>query len=195
MLVLSRGLSNAMICVLIILIVHVLISNMISPIKSKKPYQSKPETFQEILPSPQIANQAPLCSIKPINEGNMAAEKQQLMEFVFGTNEPYNEKGLDEFFKDFSKQISTCQRAYNEPDYKDMCKIKSDDHRIPLPSTCDPKLLEMGDAHLLQREPKPCNTTKETRVLNDFKDDNSMNNGQFGNLNVFDDTYLTFSVI
>lgn len=188
---LSRGLSNAIICLLFVLIVHVVITNL-CPAKS---IPLKTETFINPVPLSLTPLPSNVClnnnEEKPIAT-NMTSEKDKLMEFVFGKKQPYNELSLDEYFKDFSKQISGCHKTMND-EYQEMCKKKSDDHRIPLSSTCDPKLQEMKPEKIMEKV-QACNTTKEIHIISDYKDENVMNNGAvYGDVIAFDDSYLTFS--
>ena len=201
------GIKNAILFILIVLIVHVVIMNILcarpsKSVVSKESFAPSASSIQSSLQSLQslpsnlnsqslpYPNEAtpPICL--PPSERNMTNDKEKLLEFVFGQkNKPYNEKGLDDFFKDFSKQISACQKnPYEEQNA--VCKAKSDDHSTPLPSTCDPNIQEILKSDDLEKKPY-CNTKRDINIISEYKNESSMSGGTLydgpGGINAFDD--------
>jgi hypothetical protein len=185
---LAIGIKNAILIILIILIVHFAIKNIIMTNDDRK--EITPETkekFLDILPNPISTSSEPKCMPQSPDD-NLESDKENLLKFVFGNDVPSNSKGLDDFFKDYSNQISQCDKPY------ETCNKKSDDHTVPLASTCDPNVQELPITQDFTKAKEVCNTKKDLMILNEYTNENAMNGGSlYGDINAYDDFDLSYS--
>ena len=192
------GFNNAIICILLIMIIHIFLVRSL-PCKVNTNISTTNTSKELFIPDTEHMNfisNPPKCIEQ---SSDMTSEKDKLHEFVFGnSNIPYDEKNLDEFFKDVSKEIAGCKNnLQQEENEESRCRMnnRKDDHRIPLSTTCDPKLLEINTPLELSVKPH-CNITKDIHILHEYNEENSMNSGQvFDDITAFDDAYLNFSEI
>jgi hypothetical protein len=189
---LSIGIKNAILIILIILIIHFAIKQIIMTKEDRAEItpEKKEKFTADILPyATQASNtQEPKCMPQSPND-NLESEKDNLLKFVFGDNVPKGSKGLDDFFKDYSNQISQCDKPYEVCNNK-----KSDDHTVPLQSTCDPKIQELPLTPEFAKAKEVCNTKRDLMILNEYKNENPMNGGAlYGDINAFDDFDQSYS--
>lgn len=177
---LSSGIKNAILVLLIILILHVLIKNALMESSSvkKEPFVPLP-TLDPVLNKVAPAK-VPECPAPEKKDDDNA----ELLKYVYGDDADPNELGG--FFKGITKDVE------KELEAKLSCPVfKSDDNSLPLSTTCDPKLQNMASALAKEKEVKAdCNLkqTLDTMLLKEYTDESSMNGGAlFGNLNAFDD--------
>lgn len=188
MLSIAIGIKNAILIVLITLIIHFALKNMI--IDKRDKLQMTP-SIEDTKRSNVIRKETfitePKCMPQSPND-NLESEKENLLKFVFGEDMPGNGKGLDDFFKDFSNQISQCDKPYQECSAK-----KSDDHKVPLTATCDPKIQEIPLIPEAEKAKEVCNTKKDLMILNEYNNENPMNGGVlYANISPFDDYDINF---
>jgi hypothetical protein len=170
---LGIGIKNAILIILIILILHFVIKNIL--MNKTVLFPIKKEKFEPKKSSDSLGPQ------KCLSE-NLSSEKDKLLKFVFGDDMPKGDNNLDNFFKDVSKKILECDKDnYME------CKVKSDDHRIPLASTCDPKMFELPSTDLIKKA-DICNTKKDLMILNEYTNESQMNGGNlYAGISAYDD--------
>jgi hypothetical protein len=195
MLMFSIGIKNAILVILIILIIHFAIKNILFDnkkiIQKSAPSQcpitkdTTKETFYDVNSAiPETGVQHAKCIQQ---SSNLESEKENLLKFVFGDDAPKDDKGLDSFFKDFSKQISQCEKPYIS------CAKKTDDHTTPLPSTCDPNIQELPLLPDMEKV-DVCNNKRDIMIVNEYKNENPMNGGLlYAGISPFDGFDMSFS--
>ena len=195
MLMFSIGIKNSILIILIILIIHFAIKNIlidnskmipkIPSITNEITKETTKESFYDVNSDiPETGVQHAKCIQQ---SSNLESEKENLLKFVFGNDVPKDNTDLDNFFKDFSKQISQCEKPYIN------CDKKNDDHTTPLPSTCDPNIQELP---LLPDMEKidVCNNKRDIMIVNEYKNENAMNGGLlYAGISPFDEFDTSFS--
>ena len=197
---LSVGIKNAILVLLIILIAHFLIKSVLVD-KNPKILQEfvtdpiKPDTSS--IPYPfQNTKQDNICNNE--TQKNYQRDEQtrnELLEFVYGDDD----KELNTYFqndlvsrdvKDLEQKIATQGKT---------C-LKPDDSRLPLSTTCDDKIQTLdfkpnnmpvkADCDLLQNK-------RDFMILKEYQDDNVMNSGLLygGTLLANDGANLTYSSV
>ena len=187
---LAIGIKNAILIILIILIIHFAMKNLMSNRNSQtKPQQDKlQDKLQDKQPDKLKENfEEPSTKCAPNTNTNLESEKENLLKFVFGDNIPKDGSGLDKFFKDYSNEIEKCDKPYEQ------CTKKSDDHSIPLATTCNPNIQELpSDLNDMKKGPV-CNTKKDLMILNQYDNENQMNGGIiYADINAYDNYDLNF---
>jgi hypothetical protein len=192
---LSLGLKNAILVMLIILILHVLIKNAIidhKPVKEK--FQGSlvgapvgGGSTKDYLEANKIPTPVPACP-KPVEKkGNDKDDENELLKYVYGDDKETGDlsqyfKGMD-ITKDVKKEIAA----------KISCSaIKNDS--LPLSTTCDPQLQSLtSDDVLLLKQKKPESQNISNMMLGEYEDENAMNGGAlYGNLSAYDDMAFSF---
>ena len=187
---LSLGLKNAILVLLIILILHVLIKNAIvdqKPLKEKfiigAPVEG--EKKKEYLEVNKAIIPEPVCP-KPVEKDE---DEKELLKYVYGDDDNGN---LSQFFKgmDITKDVK------NEIDAKISCSsLKKKNDSLPLSTTCDPQLqtLKVDDTLLLKQHKKPESQNISNMMLGEYEDESAMNGGElYGNLSAYDDMAFSF---
>jgi hypothetical protein len=186
---LSLGIKNAILVLLIILILHVLIKNALMETNVQTPTK-KLEDFKPVSPlDPELNKVAPVkvpeCPAPEKKEDDNA----ELLKYVYGDDADQADiatffKGLD-VTRDVEKEINS----------KLKCPVlKSDDNSLPLSTTCDPKLQNMATT-LAQEVKADCNLEQnlQTMLIKEYKNENSMNGGDlYGNLSAYDMGALSY---
>lgn len=191
---LSLGIKNAILVLLIILILHVLIKNTLIEANARKPKDTFTETiFDKKQSMPflldPVANKVPPTKIPdcPAPE-KKEDDNSELLKYVYGDDADSSDIGS--YFKGITKEIES------ELNAKLTCPVlKSDDNILPLSTTCDPKLQNMAASLAKKDIEADCGLkqTLDTMLLTEYKDESSMNGGAlFGNLNAFDDKAMYF---
>lgn len=193
---LSLGIKNAILVLLIILILHVLIKNALVEIPAKivkEPFKTSlintldPELNKVI---PVNAPECPAPENKNISQGSQESENAELLKYVYG------EDGGDQTdISTFFKGLDITRDVENEIKAKLKCPVlKSDDNSLPLSTTCDPKLQNM--ATTLAKEVKgDCNLDQnlQTMLIKEYNNENAMNGGDlYGNLSAYDMGALSY---
>lgn len=193
---LSLGLKNAILVLLIILILHVLIKNAIidhKPVKEKflsgAPVEG--EKRKDYLEANKITTPAPACP-KPVVTENKDDDEKELLKYVYGEDDTSKDGSLSQYFKgmDITKDVK------NEIDAKISCSsLKKKNEGLPLSTTCDPQLqtLKVDDTLLLKQQKKPETQNISNMMLGEYEDESAMNGGElYGNLSAYDDMAFSF---
>ena len=211
---LSTGIKNAILIVLIILILHFLIKNYLfdkKPRVVQSPSVHVSNVVDVITPQRQLGvvlvddPQKPNTTKIPYpfdnkkqdhicdNETQKDYLKNELLDFVYGKedsniNKFYADDPLSTPVKDLEERISK----------QNMSCLKPDDNRLPLSTTCDDKIQTLdfkaadmpikADCDLLQDQ-------KNSLILKEYEDDNDMNTGKLygGTLLANDDFNVNYS--
>ena len=180
---LSIGIKNSILVILIVLIIHFILKNIIlerSPKIPKEPFLvSAPLKSHDIEVSEK-------CDVKPREDDTMIKklQEEELMRFV-AMGDDSDSKSLDNFFRD-----NIVTSGVQEPSCdKDVCRFKADNQQLPLSTTCnsDVQKLQDSDAKRIKGE---CNLTQDKKnvmILTEYENENDMNGGKlFGVLDAFD---------
>ena len=180
---LSIGIKNSILVILIVLIIHFILKNIIlerSPKIPKEPFLvSAPLKSHDIEVSEK-------CDVKPREDDTMIKklQEEELMRFV-AMGDDSDSKSLDNFFRD-----NIVTSGVQEPSCdKDVCRFKADNQQLPLSTTCnsDVQKLQDSDAKRIKGE---CNLTQDKKnvmILTEYENENDMNGGKlFGVLDPFD---------
>lgn len=207
---LSMGIKNSILVLLIVLILHVLIKNAIvdKKLHSKEKFvedkndlkkqENKPDNKQdhkkevkqeddiETFVAPVVEEKKD-CKKKPEVTGD--DDKAELLKFVYGDDD----SDLSNFFKgmDVTKDVK------EDIAKKLSCPVlKTDDNSLPLSTTCDPQLQKLRMEDMSKKVKYDCNLSQPigNMLLKEYEDENAMNGGAlFGDLSAYDDDALNFS--
>lgn len=196
---LSIGIKNSILVILIVLIAHFILKNMI--LERSGNGSQKPNTAQE-KKEPFMAN-APVrcqdvevtqkCDVKPRDDDTMMKKMQEeeLMRFV-AMGDDSDSKSLDNFFRD---NIVTSGLEESKCD-KDVCKFKADNQQLPLSTTCNAEVQKLQDMDT-KRIKGDCNLKQDKKnvmILTEYENENDMNGGKlFGVLDAFDTFDMNYS--
>jgi len=210
---LSLGLKNAILVVLIILIIHFLIKNAI--IEKKK---AMPEKFEVVTPpatkttsssnTPTIENvfksmSAPLNDQGSKSGGQSQCQKDAAAEFAEATKKDksasekaellkyvYGEEGDDDISKFFTGLDVTRDVESQINDKINNCPLpKNDDMTMPLNTTCDAVSKIAEDEMNSKRVKAECNLSQplQTMVVKEYENENAMNGGKlYDDLSAYD---------
>lgn len=202
---LSIGIKNAILFVLVLLIFHFIIKNILLDKETTKTYSKKVqnviitqesdiakrvetilEPYTTQVTSSHLIDSSSTPKCLPSTEADLNKEKENLLKFVFGDQltEGGTSKDLDKFFEDKPSNDSL-QCNY------DKCKPKDDNH-IPLKSSCTMDYQAPPSTDMAIKD-KICNTKKNLMIVNEYKDEKPENGGMlFGGLSAFDSYDLEF---
>lgn len=208
MALLSLGIKNSILVILIVLILHVLIKNAIID----KTLRTKREGFVDNrtvdkdkatvpVPAPSLATESIPAVVdavedqeqKPDCKGSKGevdanASEAELLKFVYGDDE--NGGDLAAFFKgnDVTADVK------GEIEKKMSCPVKKmDDNSLPLSTTCDPKFDKLPSTEKKVRFDCDLPQNISNMRLKEYEDENAMNGGAlYGNLSAYDDDALNF---
>jgi len=192
---LAIGIKNAILIILIILIIHFAIMNIMSnrvtpqKVQDKSQDKSQDKALDKVQEKAleQFEESTIKCSPVQNPSANLESEKENLLKFVFGDNIPKDGSGLDKFFKDYSNEIEKCDKPYEQ------CSKKSDDHSVPLATTCNPNIQELSSELDNLKKLPVCNTKKDLMILNQYDNENQMNGGViYADINAYDNYDLSF---
>lgn len=185
---LSTGIKNSILIVLIILILHFFIKNVLL---------SKREDFSA--PAPQCPKKTDESAVKPANERTEAVEEKDVYAAWFGgeakTVAPSSDaaltEDLDKFFTgeiDIKKEIEEATK----------CVVPSQDPMLPQSSTCDPNLDKLPAEYAIKKDVRAnCNIVQDKKgimILNEYENENIMNGGAlFMNLEAYDQSDSMFA--
>ena len=195
---LSLGLKNAILVLLIILILHVLIKNAIADRKikdaSKEPFQNTTLNKADLVSLEQNKVQpikAPSCpnSVPIDNASKKEDDDSELLKYVYGDDKDTTDishyfKGMD-ITKDVQKEI----------DAKLSCKAIKKDESLPLSTTCDPQLQSLQADENLKKVRFDCDLKQNisNMMLSEYEGENAMNGGElYGNLSAYDGFGLNY---
>ena len=208
---LSIGLKNSILVILIILIIHFIIMNMIlekrgttAPIidaeKTKAGYHPpySPEKFTNdkftnnkgsvnISENPQD-----MCTNKTRTDDALLKKYQEdeLMRFV-AMGDSKESASLDNYFKDISSEVKDKESCIES----NVCKFKADNQQLPLSTTCDADIqkLPLGDGKKIRANCDLNQDKKNIMILTEYEDEKDMNGGKlFGVLDAFDNYDLNY---
>lgn len=206
---LSTGIKNAILVLLLVLILHVLIKNALLE-KNRTVVKAKIENFadktkEEVMKViPETVDQKQL-KVKD-QEKDIAVEEKfvsdpeclapftsdkdetdELLKYVYGN------EGLNGYFKglDVTKEVK------DKIDDRMECKVlRTDDKSLPLSTTCDPGLQKTTTLESLTKKVKAdCNLDQSLPLLmlKQYEDESSMNGGEiYGNLSAYDNLASNF---
>ena len=187
MLGIGIGIKNAILIILIILIIHFAIMNIMS--NRVPPQKTQEKALEKVQDKALERFEESTIKCLPVQNPsvNLESEKENLLKFVFGDNIPKDGSGLDKFFKDYSNEIEKCDKPYEQ------CSKKSDDHTVPLATTCNPHIQELSSEIDNLKKLPVCNTKKDLMILNQYDNENQMNGGLiYADINAFDNYDLSF---
>lgn len=210
---LSIGLKNSILVILIILIIHFIIKNMIlekrgttAPIidaeKTKAGYHPpySPEKFTNNKSvdgmgggSVNISeNPQDMCINKTRNDDALLKKYQEdeLMRFV-AMGDSNESASLDNYFKDISSEVKDKESCLES----NVCKFKADNQQLPLSSTCDADIqkLPLVDGKKIRANCDLNQDKKNIMILTEYEAENDMNGGKlFGVLDAFDNYDLNY---
>jgi hypothetical protein len=176
---LSIAVANCILVVLIILILHFFIIRQLLPAtKTTKTQLGQSVDKKCVMTTETFVNPSPatdaLCAKMNANvksDSDMASFKKQqdeMLKYVMGGDD---DKSLDQFFRDNSVSADVQEGVVS-------CKLKSDDHQLPLTSTCNINVDKMvapeftvvaADCDLVQ--------DKEHMLLAQYAEEKEMNGG------------------
>ena len=198
---LSVGIKNSILVILIILIIHFIIKNMILERPSNKgvdaelknakagyhpPYS--PEKFTN------IAEKEDICKSKPRDDDALLKKYQEdeLMRFV-AMGDSSESKSLDSFFKD--NIVSSDVKDKQSCTEMNVCKFKADNQQLPLSTTCDTNIqsLPLTDNMKIHANCELNQDKKNIMILTEYENEKDMNGGKlFGVLDAFDNYDLNY---
>lgn len=199
---LSVGIKNSILVILIILIIHFIIKNMILERPSNKgvdtelknakagyhpPYS--PEKFTNIAEVNQDA-----CKNKPRDDDAELKKFQEdeLMRFV-AMGDSSESKTLDSFFKD--NIVSSDVKDKQSCTEMNVCKFKADNQQLPLSTTCDTNIQNLPLTNNNMKIHANCdlNQDKNIMILTEYENEKDMNGGKiYGVLDAFDNYDLNY---
>lgn len=184
---LSIAVANCILVVLIILILHFFIVRQLLPqIKATTPVQKKSGCESFVNPSPATDALCAKMNAAVKSDDDMSTFKKQqdeMMKYVMGGDD---DKALDQFFRDNSVSADVQEGVVS-------CKLKSDDHQLPLTSTCNINVDKMvapefsvvaADCDLVQ--------DKEHMLLAQYAEEKEMNGGAVDGLFGFDNSDVNY---
>lgn len=198
---LSMGIKNSILILIIVFILHFAIKNAIVDRRIREDRDRPREKVAvPVKPAPVVeefksaskgSTPAPVEkeAAVPCKEKESADSKQELLDFVYGDSD---DSDLGKFFKgtDITKEVQ------REIDAKMSCPVlKTDDHSLPLSTTCDPGLQNLAAVAASKRVKYDCDLpqTLATMTLKEYENENAMNGGElYGNLSAFDNGALSY---
>lgn len=201
---LSLGLKNAILVLLIILILHVLIKNAIADKKvkdtgKKEGYQNSPLSRADLKDLNNQNNfdvasldvnkvktiKAPSCPAKEENKD----DDTELLKYVYGDDKDASD--ISQYFKgmDITKDVQ------KEIDAKTSCKAIVKDESLPLSTSCDPQFQSLNTDTLSKHVKHNCNLKQNisNMMLVEYEGENAMNGGElYGDLSAFDGFGLNY---
>ena len=191
---LSLGLKNAILVLLIILILHVLIKNAIADKKIKEPFQNTALNKADLASLEQNKVQpikAPACPISSEEKKEIKKEDDdsELLKYVYGDDKDTTD--ISQYFKgmDITKDVQ------KEIDAKLSCKTLKKDDSLPLSTTCDPQLQSLQADENSKKVRFDCDLKQSisNMMLGEYEGENAMNGGElYGNLSAYDGFGLNY---
>ncbi len=209
---LSIGLKNSILVILIILIIHFIIKNMIldkngssrpsiESENSKASYHPPyaPEKFTNDRSNERITNdkvlnisETEICKTKPRDDDALLKKYQEdeMMRFV-AMGDSSESKSLDTYFKDISSEVKDKESCIES----NVCKFKADNQQLPLSTTCDADVqkLPLVEGKKIRANCDLNQDKKNIMILTEYEDEKDMNGGKlFGVLDAFDNYDLNY---
>ncbi len=187
---LSIGLKNSILVILIILIIHFIIKNMILDKKSTvaivPPTAENTKAGYHPPYSPEKFTEKEESCTKPRNDDALLKKYQEdeLMRFV-AMGDSSESKSLDLFFKDISSDVKDKESCIET----NVCKFKADNQQLPLSTTCDSDIqkLPLVDGKKIRANCDLNQDKKNIMILTEYEDEKDMNGGKlFGVLDAYD---------
>ena len=217
---LSTGIKNAILVLLIILILHFLIKNAL--FESRKMKKERFSQEQENEPSrkhiiPEIVDQKQVVQDQKLDKKEDTKEVVQSKELFTESDDkkvctspfPVQENDNDELLKfvygddkdgegiaSYFKGLDVTKDVKGKIDDKISCKIlKTDDQSLPVSTTCDPGIQKINFDSSNKKVRADCdiNQTIPLLLLKEYEDESSMNGGElYGNLSAYDNLAMNF---
>jgi hypothetical protein len=181
---LANGIKNAILLLLVILILHFLIKNITASNPSNSLNTSNSAT--------NIATNIPISNSINSNskEHFLAYPQDSTSENTSCKNSMTTEKNkmMEYVNSDYSKQFD--QKLITECTKPNLCLNKTDDHKLPLSTTCDANITELNGApHMNVKE--DCNLTQDHHsfmMIKTYENENPNNGGAlYDGLEAYDD--------
>lgn len=207
---LSIGIKNSILVILIILIIHVFLKNLVIEqgkyknenftIMSQANLQPFDVQKNDLLLKNNTKvdrygdNQAKedVCRDTPLKDLQLKKLVQdEMLEYVTkGDDDDMDNEFLDKYFKDniVSENVKVLENKYITNDH-DVCKFKADNHQLPLSTTCNTNIQKINsstDKTIIA----DCNLSQDKKnimILNEYANENTMNGGLlYGELEAYD---------
>lgn len=175
---LSIGIKNAILVILIILIIHFLMKNVILERSAKKPSEPFTNTkkdpadplFPPVMKKPEVCKQVRFGDVQ-----KKRTEEEAMRRYVDMGDDDTN---LDKFFKDniVSTEVKELEKSLS--DGNNVCKFKADNQQLPVSSTCDANVQVLSDPKKVVKA--DCDLPQEKKnimILKEYEDENDMNGG------------------
>jgi hypothetical protein len=178
---LSIGIFNALLFLLVILIIHFSIKNFI--LDKKESFDGlntdKPQYITTRLNTEEVEK----CEVYNNTSNNLESEKENMLKYVLDESDE-----LDKYFKDRS--------VTNVPD--DGCKQRTDQHIIPLNTTCDPQM-NPNEFNINKEVIADCELPQDKKhysLLKVYDKESTMSGAPlYGGINAYDDEEIYYSKI
>lgn len=198
---LSIGIKNSILVLLIVLILHFLLKNLIlerkpsvpqETAKRLEPYQNKDPTDTR-----QISKEEACRNVRLDDVQKKKLEQEEMMRYVAMGDES-EDKTLDKYFRDniVSDEVKDLEKSLQE---NTACKYKEDDKHLPVTTTCNAEVQSLAVANNMKVR-ADCNLKQDKKnimILTEYEDEKDMNGGAlFGGLSAFDGfdvNYQTYS--
>jgi hypothetical protein len=213
---LSIGIKNSILVILIILIIHVFLKNLVveqTRINTKQENETftiasqstlKPFDIQKdniVLKSDtkvdryggDIQSKEDICRNTKVKDLqlNKLLEDEMLEYVKKGDDDNDDTENLDKYFKDniVSENVKVLENKYikNDPD---VCKFKEDNHQLPLSTTCNTNIQKINSKEIDKTVIADCNLSQDKKnimILNQYANENTMNGGLlYGDLEAYD---------
>jgi hypothetical protein len=188
---LSIGIKNSILVLLIVLILHFLLKNLIlerKPIalqetKKVESFHSVPETT----PTAVLSKDDICRNVRLSDAQKKKLEQEEMMRYV-AMGDDDNGKNLDKFFQDniVSNDVKELESRLESDN---VCKFKADNQQLPMSSTCNAEIQQLPLANDM-RIKADCNLKQDKKnimILTEYEDEKDMNGGTlFGGLSAFD---------
>jgi hypothetical protein len=197
---LSTGIKNAILVLLIILILHVLIKNALfesrnRDTKKENFTENQKDTKRHIIPEIVDQKQLDKEDVKPKEE--FTTEKAKICLSPFPTQENDEEELLKFVYgDDKGDSISQYFKGLDvTKDVKGKIDEKIADNSLPVSTTCDPGIQKINFDSSNKRVKADCdlNQSIPLMMLKEYEDESSMNGGElYGNLSAYDNMAMNF---
>jgi len=191
---LSTGIKNSILIVLIILILHFLIKNVL--LTKKEPFDSKCTT-NTFKPEGGVGSVKVAEVPKPVEKEKEKDGSKDVYDSWFGGGSDSAAGGggdtdIDKYFAgeiDIKKEIEEATK----------CTVLVQDPHLPKSSTCDPNFNKIPD-DLFKKEVKAnCNIIQDKKnilILNEYENESNLNGGKlFMNLDAYDNNESMFATL
>jgi hypothetical protein len=210
----SIGIKNSILVILIILIIHVFLKNIVveqgrhntkqenenftlTSQSTLQPFDTKKnntvlKSTTKVDRYGDVQSKEDICRDTRLKDSQLKKLVQdEMLEYVTkGDTDDIDNESLDKYFKDniVSEKVKVLENKYinNDPD---VCKFKADNHQLPLSTTCNTNIQKINsenDKTIIA----DCNLPQDKKnimILNEYANENTMNGGLlYGELEAYD---------